>query len=190
MAPTDKPTLARAQGSRWTSALHPALLSPRQSTGPVMPVGPKSGGPILFRRCPHAPIEPMFSEGRHVPLGLQRREWWLSGWVDLVLVPTSDKVWWAGPHSCFGRLRPWEWEGHGEIGESEGAVHAGVSRGEESSLPLMFPISWLSALQSFHGSTTPPLEGLWKASQYSRFPVTCTNSGFGGKILQSQILNT
>ena len=83
MAPTDKPTLARAQGSRWTSALHPALLSPCQSTGPVMPMGSKSGGPILFRRCPHAPIEPMFSEGRHVPLGLQRREWWLSGWVDL-----------------------------------------------------------------------------------------------------------
>ena len=63
------------------------------------------------------------------------------------------------------------------MGESEGAVHAGVSRGEESSLPLMFPLSWLSALQSFHGSTTPPLEGLLKAGQYSRFSVTCTDSG-------------
>lgn len=73
----DKPTLARAQGFRWTSALHPALLSPCQPTGPVMPVGPQSGA-----RCPHAPIEPMCSEGRHVPRGLQRRELvaqWMGG---------------------------------------------------------------------------------------------------------------
>ena len=179
MAPTDKPALARAQGSQGTSALHPALLSPRQSTGPGMPAGPKRGGlrthPVLWgqARSPWAAEKGVVA--RWVGgLGCRYPRVTRSGEQGLTLVSED-----------WGHESGRQWRG-GWVWRCCSCWYPGV---RSLHCPWCCPLSCLSALQSFHGSTTPPLEGLWKAGQYPRFSVTCTNSGLGGKSLQSQILN-
>ena len=168
----DKPALARAQGSQGTLALHPALLSPCQSTGPGMPVGPKSGGlrthPVLWGQA----RSPWAAEK-----GVVAR--WVGG-----LGCRYPRVTRSGEQGLTLLSEDWGHESgrHMERWVSLKVLFMLVSRGEESSLPPLLPVSpsvipWLH--DTFSGGP----------GQYPRFSVTCTNSGLGGKSLQSQILN-